>query len=144
MNRHFFAKPSCICDRIQESHWRNLLSYEKASLLYVSACSVRLYVMLFLHHVVPESDVSPSISKAVNFPFFCRTRLRFEFRASNPNGILLYTAESDFIECHLEAGRVCCSFSAGGDVLVLKSPQDSYSDGEWHSVSCTTSVVLGI
>ena len=73
--------------------------------------------------------------KSINFPFFYRTRLRFEFRASNPNGILFYTGTSDFIECHLEEGRVSCSFTAGGGILTLTSPQDSYSDGKWHSVS---------
>ena len=80
--------------------------------------------------------------------FFCRTELSLEFRASNPNGILLYTAfqpvQSDFIECHLEEGRVSCSFSAGLGILSLTSPQASYSDGKWHTVSLIIPFILGI
>ena len=71
------------------------------------------------------------------FPFL-RTRLSFEFRASNPSGVLLYTAnakQADFIECHLEDGRVSCSFSAGGGILKLYSVHANYADGNWHSVS---------
>ncbi|KAJ7333748.1 Laminin Domain II [Desmophyllum pertusum] len=66
------------------------------------------------------------------------TKLSFQFRASNPDGILLYTAnepsQADFIECHLQKGKVSCSFSAGGGTLPLTSPQASYSDGTWHTV----------
>lgn len=54
---------------------------------------------------------------------------------------MLYTAnhpsQSDFIECHLEESRVACSFSAGGDILRLITPEETYSDGKWHMV-CTT------
>ena len=67
--------------------------------------------------------------------------MKFSFRASNPNGIMLYTAnepsQTDFIECHLEGSKVACSFNAGGGTLELITPDATYSDGKWHTV-CTT------
>ena len=57
---------------------------------------------------------------------------------------MLYTAkepsQSDFIECHLEESKVACSFSAGksgSGILKLFTPEETYSDGKWHTV-CTT------
>ena len=67
--------------------------------------------------------------------------MKFSFRASNPDGIMLYTANEpsqfDFIECHLEGSKVACSFNAGGGTLKLITPDATYSDGKWHTV-CTT------
>ena len=72
---------------------------------------------------------------------FCSTELKFSFRASNPNGIMLYSAnepsQSNFIECHLEESKVACSFGAGGRILKYITPNATYSDGKWHTV-CTT------
>ena len=104
--------------------------------------------------IIPASQYRCYVLPGSNFDrqkmiiFFCRTKLSLEFRASNPNGILLYTAfqpvQSDFIECHLEEGRVSCSFSAGLGILSLTSPQASYSDGKWHTVSLIIPFILGI
>lgn len=67
-----------------------------------------------------------------------KTELKFSFRASNPNGIMLYTAnepsQTDFIECHLEGSKVACSFNAGGGTLKLITADATYSDGKWHTV----------
>lgn len=43
--------------------------------------------------------------------------------------------QADFIECHLEDGRISCSFSAGGGILKLTSIHANYTDGNWHTVS---------
>ena len=43
--------------------------------------------------------------------------------------------QADFIECHLEDGRISCSFSAGGGILKLTSSHANYMDGNWHTVS---------
>ena len=74
------------------------------------------------------------------FIYFSRTDLSFDFRASNPDGIILYTAidnekQADFIVCNLLNGKVSCGFSAGGGILQLTSPDAVYSDGTWHTVS---------
>ena len=72
------------------------------------------------------------------------TRLIFDFRASNPNGIMLYTAnptQLDFIVCHLEDGKVACSFCAGDGILTLTTPNATYSDGNWHTV-CTVKMAF--
>ena len=66
--------------------------------------------------------------------------MSFDFRASNPDGIILYTAidndkQADFIVCNLLNGKVSCGFSAGGGILRLTSPDAVYSDGTWHTVS---------
>ena len=66
--------------------------------------------------------------------------MSFDFRASNPDGIILYTAidndkQADFIVCNLLNGNVSCGFSAGGGILRLTSPDAVYSDGTWHTVS---------
>ncbi|KAM7425322.1 Laminin Domain II [Porites harrisoni] len=67
-----------------------------------------------------------------------KTELKFSFRASNPNGIMLYTANepshTDFLECHLEESKVACSFNAGGGTLKLITTDATYSDGKWHTV----------
>ena len=66
--------------------------------------------------------------------------MSFDFRASNPDGIILYTAinndkQADFIVCNLLNGNVSCGFSAGGGILRLTSADAVYSDGTWHTVS---------
>ncbi|XP_073239913.1 laminin subunit alpha-4-like [Porites lutea] len=75
------------------------------------------------------------------------TELNFSFRASNPNGIMLYTADepsqSNFIECHLEDSKVNCSFGAGEHILKLITPNASYSDGKWHTVRLSKQGVDG-
>lgn len=76
------------------------------------------------------------------------TDLSFDFRASNPDGIILYTAidnekQADFIVCNLLNGKVSCGFSAGGGILQLTSPDAVYSDGTWHTVRLTRQGVDG-
>ena len=101
----------------------------------------RLLGELQITILINKRSVKSSTIEIRSSANFCSTKLKFSFRASNPNGIMLYTAnepsQTNFIECHLEESTVKCSFSSGGGTLKLKSSKATYSDGKWHTV-CTT------
>ena len=67
--------------------------------------------------------------------------LSFEFRTSQPSGLLLYTEQADschFLQLSLVSGRLQLRLNAGhgSQVLVVATPgTEGLSDGRWHQVT---------
>ncbi|XP_022089419.1 laminin subunit alpha-like isoform X2 [Acanthaster planci] len=67
----------------------------------------------------------------------------FRFRTMQPDGVMVYTANADksqFLAVMMVSGAVHVMGDCGDDTAEVVSLQNTYNDGEWHTVSVTKRV----